>query len=453
MTAEEEVVLLRKIQKLEQDHSRLKHRLLLLLINKHDQYLNILESMGRSVYIFDGNHRIIYWNQQSEHLYGYTSAEALGKTAPDIIIEPRYSHLATLIIQRALNGETWSGQFPIRTKYADTFSVITTLSPCRDQHATTFGVTCVCADTRQFQPQPSKISSNFFKMKTAPQDHINILHDSTTNENRPSLHKLLSRKAEAWMDKKGISWPWKLGPEINQNTDNNCHHITTTTTPPSTTTASLQTHSSSIDAKTHTRLQNLDVHISWEDLIIQEQIGQGSRGTVYHALLYGSARGMNYLHHCQPPIIHRNLKSSNVLVDKNLTLKVGDFGLSRIKHTTYLTTNTTTGAPHWMAPEILRNEHVDEKSDVYSYGVVLWEITTGKIPWENLNSMQVIGAVGFTNQRLDVPDDVDPHWASLIQSCWSRLIFGTTIPPNIPRNTNKAERFAEEVYDAIEGSL
>ncbi|KAI3684021.1 hypothetical protein L1987_84543 [Smallanthus sonchifolius] len=73
-----------------------------------------------------------------------------------------------------------------------------------------------------------------------------------------------------------------------------------------------------------------------------------------------------------------------------------------------------------MAPEVLRNEQVDEKSDAYSYGVVLWEITTGKIPWENLNSMQVIGAVGFMNQRLEIPNDVDPEWASLIESCWSR---------------------------------
>ncbi|KAF5824138.1 putative protein kinase TKL-CTR1-DRK-2 family [Helianthus annuus] len=52
------------------------------------------------------------------------------------------------------------------------------------------------------------------------------------------------------------------------------------------------------------------------------------------------AWGMIYLHNCQPPIIHRNLKSSNLLVDKNWTLKVGDFGLSRIKHETYLKTNT-----------------------------------------------------------------------------------------------------------------
>lgn len=130
------------------------------------------------------------------------------------------------------------------------------------------------------------------------------------------------------------------------------------------------------------------------------------------------ARGMNYLHHCKPPIIHRDLKSSNLLVDKNWTVKVGDFGLSRVKHHTYLKTKSGRGTPQWMAPEILCNEQADEKSDVYSYGVVLWEITTEKIPWNDLNPMQVIGAVGFMNRRLEIPKDVDPLWVSLMESCW-----------------------------------
>ncbi|KAL9249546.1 putative serine/threonine-protein kinase SIS8 [Drosera capensis] len=130
------------------------------------------------------------------------------------------------------------------------------------------------------------------------------------------------------------------------------------------------------------------------------------------------ARGMNYLHHCNPPIIHRHLKSSNLLVDKNWTVKVADFGLSHIKHETYLTTKTGKDTPQWMAPEVLRNEPSDEKSDIYSYGVILWELVTKKIPWENLNPMQVIGAVGFMNQRLDLPKDIDPRWAAIIESCW-----------------------------------
>ncbi|KAG2302849.1 hypothetical protein Bca4012_061179 [Brassica carinata] len=132
---------------------------------------------------------------------------------------------------------------------------------------------------------------------------------------------------------------------------------------------------------------------------------------------------MNYLHHCSPPIIHRDLKSSNLLVDRNWTVKVADFGLSRMKHETYLTTKTGRGTPQWMAPEVLRNEAADEKSDVYSFGVVLRELVTEKIPWENLNAMQVIGAVGFMNQRLEVPKDVDPQWISLMESCWHRPTF------------------------------
>ncbi|KAH1267521.1 putative serine/threonine-protein kinase SIS8 [Glycine max] len=107
------------------------------------------------------------------------------------------------------------------------------------------------------------------------------------------------------------------------------------------------------------------------------------------------ARGMNYLHHRNPPIVHRDLKSSNLLVDKNWTVK-----------------------PQWMAPEVLRNEPSNEKSDVYSFGVILWELMTQSIPWKNLNSLQVVGVVGFMDRRLDLPEGLDPHVASIIDDCW-----------------------------------
>ncbi|GJT19300.1 PAS domain-containing protein tyrosine kinase family protein [Tanacetum coccineum] len=129
------------------------------------------------------------------------------------------------------------------------------------------------------------------------------------------------------------------------------------------------------------------------------------------------ARGMNYLHRCLPPIIHCDLKSSNLRVDQNWKVKIGDFGLCRIKHESYVTIKEGTGTPEWTAPEVILNEQADEKSDVYSYGVLLWEITTEKIPWDGLSSMQVIKAVAFMNQRLDIPKDVDPRWASLIERC------------------------------------
>ncbi|XP_030455360.1 probable serine/threonine-protein kinase SIS8 isoform X1 [Syzygium oleosum] len=131
-----------------------------------------------------------------------------------------------------------------------------------------------------------------------------------------------------------------------------------------------------------------------------------------------AARGMNYLHNCNPVIVHRDLKSPNLLVDRNWVVKVCDFGLSRMKHSTYLSSRSAAGTAEWMAPEVLRNEPSDEKCDVFSFGVILWELSTLKQPWGGMNPMQVVGAVGFQHRRLEIPDDMDPAIADIIKNCW-----------------------------------
>ncbi|KAK1616186.1 hypothetical protein QYE76_021703 [Lolium multiflorum] len=130
------------------------------------------------------------------------------------------------------------------------------------------------------------------------------------------------------------------------------------------------------------------------------------------------AKGMNYLHSSHPTIVHRDLKSPNLLVDRNWVVKVSDFGMSRLKHHTFLSSKSTAGTPEWMAPEVLRNEPANEMCDVYSFGVILWELATLSVPWTGLNPMQVVGAVGFQNKRLEIPKEVDPQVASIIYSCW-----------------------------------
>ncbi|XP_058085758.1 serine/threonine-protein kinase EDR1 [Magnolia sinica] len=130
------------------------------------------------------------------------------------------------------------------------------------------------------------------------------------------------------------------------------------------------------------------------------------------------AKGMNCLHTSIPTIVHRDLKSPNLLVDKNWNVKVCDFGLSRLKHNTFLSSKSTAGTPEWMAPEVLRNEPSDEKCDVYSFGVILWELATLRMPWSGMNPMQVVGAVGFQNRRLEIPKEVDPLVARIIWECW-----------------------------------
>eukprot|EP00803_Ostreobium_quekettii_P004804 evm.model.scf_1329.5 EVM.evm.TU.scf_1329.5 scf_1329:31213-38564(-) len=128
------------------------------------------------------------------------------------------------------------------------------------------------------------------------------------------------------------------------------------------------------------------------------------------------AKGMCYLHSFKPPIIHRDLKSPNLLVDKDWTVKVCDFGLSKVRANT-LAPWSRAGTPEWMAPEVLRNEPSNESCDVYSYGVILYELITGKEPWEELSAMQVVGAVGFNGQQLELPPDLDPTVRGIMDKC------------------------------------
>ncbi|KAM7253386.1 hypothetical protein ACFE04_026004 [Oxalis oulophora] len=131
------------------------------------------------------------------------------------------------------------------------------------------------------------------------------------------------------------------------------------------------------------------------------------------------AKGINYLHCLNPPVVHWDLKSPNLLVDKNWTVKVCDFGLSRFKANTFISSKSVAGTPEWMAPEFLRGEPSNEKSDVFSFGVVLWELVTLQQPWSGLSPAQVVGAVAFQNRRLAIPANTAPMLASLMESCWA----------------------------------
>ncbi|KAK6116088.1 hypothetical protein DH2020_008357 [Rehmannia glutinosa] len=131
------------------------------------------------------------------------------------------------------------------------------------------------------------------------------------------------------------------------------------------------------------------------------------------------AKGINYLHRLTPPIVHWDLKSPNLLVDKNWTVKVCDFGLSRFKANTFISSKSVAGTPEWMAPEFLRGEPSNEKSDVYSFGVILWELITMQQPWSGLSPAQVVGAVAFQNRRLSIPQNTSPILVSLMESCWA----------------------------------
>jgi len=138
---------------------------------------------------------------------------------------------------------------------------------------------------------------------------------------------------------------------------------------------------------------------------------------------FDCARGMTYLHSRNPIIIHRDLKTDNLLVDDSWQVKVGDFGLATVKSHTFA--KTMCGTTGWVAPEVLAEEGYTEKADVYSFAIVLWELLTRLIPYAGKNTMQVVRSID-RGERLPIPDWCPPNYAKLINRCWD------TDPTNRP---------------------
>lgn len=121
-------------------------------------------------------------------------------------------------------------------------------------------------------------------------------------------------------------------------------------------------------------------------------------------IAFSIVKGMVYLHNMKK-ILHRDLKSSNVLMGEDWEVKLCDFGLSGQKKKKKKKSGRI-GTYQWMAPEVIRNEEkVDEESDVYSFGVIIWEMLTKKIPYQGLSEQQIIGLVGYDEEhRLEQPE-------------------------------------------------
>eukprot|EP00884_Botryococcus_braunii_P000534 jgi/Botrbrau1/10481/Bobra.0133s0085.1 len=133
------------------------------------------------------------------------------------------------------------------------------------------------------------------------------------------------------------------------------------------------------------------------------------------------ADALAYLHGCTPTVVHRDLKSQNVLLDRQGRAKVCDFGIAKFKNKTFISTvNSQAGTPNYMAPELFEGQRVTEKVDQYSFGILLWEMLTGKMPWASLSTpLQVIYVVGVQKRRLDIPSDCTAVLRQIIRECWA----------------------------------
>ncbi|OHT11076.1 TKL family protein kinase [Tritrichomonas foetus] len=157
---------------------------------------------------------------------------------------------------------------------------------------------------------------------------------------------------------------------------------------------------------------------------LHSMISDKKQNTVFspdqkNMIAIGIAGGMARLH--EQNIIHRDLKSQNVLMDDNLLPKVCDFGVSRIleDYDNALITQKV-GTPAWMAPEFFGQMEYTNKVDVYSYALILWELETGKAPFRGLRPPQIMEIVYNRHERPPMPPLASHSIKKLMQLCWSQ---------------------------------
>jgi tRNA A-37 threonylcarbamoyl transferase component Bud32 len=159
---------------------------------------------------------------------------------------------------------------------------------------------------------------------------------------------------------------------------------------------------------------------SLHDLLHIKKVNLSSQQQIAFAL--GIAEGMEYLHSRKPMIIHRDLKSQNILLNDNIP-KICDFGVSQTKGTLTSALHTQAGTHFWMAPEMMECRPYTEKVDVWSFGMVLYELATNTIPYDYCKDNVPFLTREVCNKKKTPPipegQVIDPTLLNLMQQCWN----------------------------------
>eukprot|EP01102_Stenamoeba_stenopodia_P020233 TRINITY_DN7810_c0_g1_i1.p1 TRINITY_DN7810_c0_g1~~TRINITY_DN7810_c0_g1_i1.p1 ORF type:complete len:751 (-),score=131.19 TRINITY_DN7810_c0_g1_i1:100-2352(-) len=138
------------------------------------------------------------------------------------------------------------------------------------------------------------------------------------------------------------------------------------------------------------------------------------------------ASGCHFLHSIRPPLIHCDLKSPNVLLMSTVLVdgpiaKVADFGTSMRPSASKIRSSAKTEQvvnPIWKAPEILRGEQFSTASDVYSFGIIMWELIARQLPFKDLPFNHQIEEKVLKGERPQIPNNCPSYWSTLMNQCW-----------------------------------
>lgn len=145
-------------------------------------------------------------------------------------------------------------------------------------------------------------------------------------------------------------------------------------------------------------------------------------GKLLRQATLGMLQGLDYLHLHNPPIIHRDIKGANVLVDKDFGIKLTDFGCS--KRCDVSTSFTTIGSIPWMAPEVISQQNgYGRKADIWSLGCTIIELASAETPWGKGafdNVMFALKRIGLSEEIPHIPEDLPSKLQHLVRSCLTR---------------------------------
>lgn len=141
-------------------------------------------------------------------------------------------------------------------------------------------------------------------------------------------------------------------------------------------------------------------------------------------VLAQTAQGMEYLHDYDPPIIHRDLKSPNLMLKEEVTslsdvpaIKLADFGFARPSHTSM---TQGVGTTHWMAPEVLQGTDYTEKVDIFSFAMVAFEVVYRVVPFEEHDPRQVSTWISQGTRPELIMCSSPPELLELVRLCWDQ---------------------------------
>jgi serine/threonine protein kinase len=131
------------------------------------------------------------------------------------------------------------------------------------------------------------------------------------------------------------------------------------------------------------------------------------------------ADGVMYLHSQTPTVVHRDLKSLNVVLDLSLNIKICDFGLTEPMERTHITKKNNGGSPRYMAPELFDSKtKITEKIDVWAMGCIFIEVCGGPLPYDSISTLADLTREMLVHRRTPtVPEKIPPEMRTIIVSC------------------------------------